>query len=195
LEKRGLTAQLQEQNCTAVAGLGWGDEMRVGLIGQVRRRWVPRGYKLEMEVEYIYEWEYLNLIVNGLAGEMSWDWTPNMKSVSIAPVLENWGEHGWKTVVWDRARGHRGIAYDDVKVQRIEQPPYSPQLNPAERMFEYLRDQIEGKVYGTIAAKKKAVDTELQKLVNDPELIKSLAGWDWIHRSVHQAIDHFTALH
>ena len=67
-----------------------------------------------------------------------------MKSISIAPVLENWSEQGWEIVVWDRARSHRGSAYDDVKVQRIEQPPYSPQLNPAERIFEYLRDKVEG---------------------------------------------------
>jgi hypothetical protein len=169
--------------------------MRVGLIGQTRRVWAPRGYKVEMAVEYIFEWEYLNLIVNGLTGVISWDWTPNMKSVSIAPVLNHWSEQGWEIVVWDRARGHRGTAYDDVKVQRIEQPPYSPQLNPAERIFEYLRSKVEGKVYGTMASKKVAVEAELSKLANDPEKVKSIAGWHWIHRSVHNAISSFMVHH
>lgn len=191
MEKRGLTAQLQEKGCENIAGLGWGDEMRVGLIGQTRRVWAPRGYKVEMEVEYTYEWEYLNLIVNGLTGSISWDWTPNMKSISIAPVLKDWSKLGWQIVVWDRARGHRGSAYENVKVQRIEQPPYSPQLNPAERIFEYLRDRIEGKVYGTIEAKKNAVEAELEKLTEDPDKVKSIAGWHWIQRSVHDAIDSF----
>jgi hypothetical protein len=148
-----------------------------------------------MAVEYIFEWEYLNLIVNGLTGVISWDWTPNMKSVSIAPVLNHWSEQGWEIVVWDRARGHRGTAYDYVKVQRIEQPPYSPQLNPAERIFEYLRSKVEGKVYGTMASKKVAVEAELSKLANDPEKVKSIAGWHWIHRCVHNAISSFMVHH
>ncbi|HUW14216.1 MAG TPA: hypothetical protein VM537_31125 [Anaerolineae bacterium] len=44
--------------------------MRVGLIGQVRRVWAPRGVKVEQLVEYKYEWEYLNLAVNGLTGQL-----------------------------------------------------------------------------------------------------------------------------
>jgi hypothetical protein len=195
LEKRGLTAQLQEKGCTNISGLGWGDEMRVGLIGQTRRVWAPRGYKIEMAVEYIFEWEYLNLIVNGLLGTISWDWTPNMQSVSIAPVLDNWSEQGWKIVVWDRARGHRGTAYENVKVQRIEQPPFSPQLNPAERIFEYLRSKVEGKVYGTMTSKKIAIEAELKKLTCDPEKVKSIAGWHWLHCSVHNAINSFMVSH
>jgi hypothetical protein len=69
-------------------------------------------------------------------------------------------------------------------VRLIEQPPYSPQLNPTERVFQYLRSKVEGVVYGTIGAKKDAVEAELEKLAADPERVKSLAGWDWIRRSV-----------
>ena len=97
--------------------------------------------------------------------------------------------------MWDRARGHRGTVYDDVKVQRIEQPPYSPQLNPAERIFEYLRSKVEGKVYGTMTSKKIAVEAGLKKLANDPEKVKNIAGWHWIHRSVHNAINSFMVPH
>jgi transposase len=85
-----------------------------------------------------------------------------------------------RTVVWDRARGHGGPAYTGLKVKRIEQPPYSPELNPAERIFEYLRDKIEGIVYGSMEAKMVAVDKELQHLAAQPQQVKSLAGWNWI---------------
>ena len=161
--------------------------MRVGLIGQIRRVWAPRGVKVEQAVEYEYKWAYLNLAVNGLTGELHWDWTENMKSESIAPVVKNWEEEkGLKILVWDGARGHHGEAYEGVHVERIQQPSYSPQLNPAERVFEYLRDRIEGQVYGTIAAKKAAVVAELEKLAKTPDRIKSLAGWDWIRKSVNR---------
>ena len=39
-------------------------------------------------------------------------------------------------------------------------------------------------MYGTIAAKKVAVEAQLEKLVETPARIKSLAGWDWIRESV-----------
>jgi transposase len=164
--------------------LYWGDEMRVGLMGQVRRVWAPRGVKVEQVVEYKREWAYLNLAVNGLTGQLRWDWTENMKGESIAPVVKQWAEQGVEVVVWDRARGHRGPAYAEVSVKLIEQPPYSPQLNPAERVFQYLRDKIEGLVYGTIAAKKAAIEAELRALSSARDRIRSLAGWDWIRQSV-----------
>ena len=173
-----------EVGCADSAGLYWGDEMRAGLIGQVRRVWAPRGVKVVQIVEYKHEWAYLNLAVNGLTGELRWDWTEDMKSVSLAPVVHGWGEKGVSVVVWDRARGHRGPAYEGVDVQLIEQPPYSPELNPAERVFEHLRSEVEGQVYGTIAAKMRAIETELEKLAAAPERVKSLAGWDWIRQSV-----------
>jgi len=158
--------------------------MRVGLIGQVRRVWAPRGVKVEQFIECKYEWAYLNLAVNGLTGRLRWDWTENMKGQAIAPVVKRWEEDGVKVLVWDGARGHHGPAYEEVEVKRIKQPAYSPQLNPAERVFQYLRDEIEGQVYGTIAAKKAAAEAELRKLAAAPDRIKSLAGWDWIRQSV-----------
>jgi len=158
--------------------------MRVGLIGQVRRVWAPRGVKVVQVVEYRREWAYLNLAVNGLTGELRWDWTQNMKGASIAPVVKQWADEGVDTIVWDRARGHRGPAYQDVTVKLVEQPPYSPELNPAERVFEYLRSRIEGRVYGTIAAKLQAVEAELRKLAAAPDKVILLAGWDWICRAV-----------
>ncbi len=156
--------------------------MRLGLIGEVRRVWAPRGMKVVQEVEYSYKWAYLNLAVNPLTGELYWSWTKNMKSVSIAPVLQSF--KGVKAIVWDRAKGHGGAAYEGVTVKRIEQPPYSPELNPAERVFEFFRARIEGKVYGSLAAKKAAVEAELEQLAADPEKVKRLTGWQWIHHAL-----------
>lgn len=184
MEKRGLTAELQEAGCEDGQGVFWSDEMRVGLIGSVRRVWASVGVKVVQLLEYKYEWTYLNLAVNGLTGTLLWDWTSNMKGASIAPVVETWSEQGVDAVVWDRARGHCGPAYEDCSVTRIEQPPYSPELNPAERVFEHLRSRIEGKVYGTVANKRQAVERELQKLADDPDAVKSIAGWQWIQDSV-----------
>ncbi len=94
------------------------------------------------------------------------------------------GGEGVSVIVWDRARGHRGPAYEGVNVQLIEQPPYSPELNPVERVFEHLRGEVEGQVYGTMAAKRRAIEAELEQLAAAPDTVKILAGWDWIRQSV-----------
>ena len=158
--------------------------MRVGLIGQVRRLWAPRGVKVVQKVEYQREWAYLNLAVNGLTGELHWGWTKSMKAEAIASIVQQWAEKGVEVLVWDRAPGHRGSAYQGITVKRIEQPPYSPEFNPAERIFEYLRSKVEGEMYETIAAKQAAVEAVLRELAAAPDKVRSLAGWDWIRRSV-----------
>jgi transposase len=169
--------------------------MRVGLIGQVRRVWAPGGVKVRQKVEFKYEWEYLNLAVNGLEGTLYWEWTPNMKSEGIAKVVERWQAKGIEIMVWDRAPGHRGKEVKKVGVKLIEQPPYSPELNPSERVFEELRRKVEGKVYGDIEAKKAAIERELQQLAADQEKVKSLTGWTWIRQSVDSLSNSFMAFH
>ncbi len=154
--------------------------MRMGLLGQVRRVWAPRAVKVIQKVEFERKWLYLNLAVNGRSGTLRWTWSENMKSETIADVLEGWGKEEVKVVVWDRAPRHHEKAYEGVHLQQIEQTSYSPELKPAERVFEYLRAQIEGKTYGSLEAKKAAVEAELKKLAADPEKVKRLAGWEWI---------------
>ena len=169
--------------------------MRVGLIGQVRRVWAPRGVKVHQKVEFKYEWEYLNLAVNGLEGTLYWEWTPNMKAEEIAKVVEQWQAKDIEIIVWDRAPGHRGKDVKRVGVKLIEQPPYSPELNPAERVFEELRRKVEGKVYGDIDKKKAAIERELQQLAAAPEKVKSLAGWTWIQQTVDSLSNPIMALY
>jgi len=61
-----------------------------------------------------------------------------------------------------------------------------PELNPAERVFEQVRAQIEGAVYPTIADKVAAVEAILAELDIDPERVTSLTGWHWIAENLHR---------
>jgi hypothetical protein len=78
-----------------------------------------------------------------------------MLGEAIAPVVQAWAEAGGAVVVWDGAPGHRGPYDRAVTVERMTQPPDSPQRNPAEQVCEYLRDKIEGLVDGSLDAKKR----------------------------------------
>ena len=87
-------------------------------------------------------------------------------------------------LVWDRAPSHRDATVKAVGLPLIEQPPYAPELNPVERVFEELRATIEGVVYPTIEAKVAAVETILADLDADPERVKRLTKWYWLADSL-----------
>jgi len=183
-KRGGLAAELRQVGAVCVSGIAWGDEMRVGLIGQVRRVWAPRGVKVRQRVERQYEWAYLNLAVNGLEGKLYWCWTPNMKQEATVEVVKEWREKGISVLIWDRAPSHRARQVREVGVRLIEQPSYAPELNPSERVFEEIRRRVEGEVYGDIEKKKAVIEREMQRLAADPERVKSLAGWAWIREAV-----------
>jgi len=149
----------------------------MGLLGQVRRVLAPRGVKVVQRVQLVYQWTYLLLAVDPLAGTICWAWVERMNAAHLFPVLEKWG---LPCVVWDGAPAHRAQAMQALKTVRVRQPAYSPEVNPAERIFEEVRRWIEGKVYESVAAKKEAAEGYLRLLEADPERVRRLCGWDWI---------------
>lgn len=169
---------------TSAHWLGCGDEMRIGLMSQVRRVWAPVGVKVVQRIAMAREWRYLALVVNAPLGKLVWSWTSNMKKEAVAEQVQAWHKGGVEAVVWDRSGGHRsrhvrGVA-QQLGMKLVEQPPYAPELNPAERVFEELRRAVEGRLYPDLDAKVAAVEVALQQLAADPERVKSLTAWSWI---------------
>ena len=177
MEKGGLSAALQ------AAGLKQGDqvlevdEMRLGLQGQVRRVWASVGVKVVQKVQFVFEWTYLLLGVQPQTGTLRWAWVARMRQEDLLPALRPWPLAG---VIWDRAPSHRGQEMAELPLQRIFQPPYSPEVNPVERIFEELRRAVEGLLYASLEAKQQAVEAVLRQLASDPERVKRLVAWDWI---------------
>jgi len=163
--------------------LGFADEMRVGLIGQVRRIWAPRGLKVRQRLQMDRVWRYLALAVDVRRGRVVWHWIANLKGPAIAEAVRHWQEQGIEAVVWDGASGHGSPEVQALGLKTIRQPPYAPELNPAERLFEELRGKIEWRLYASIEEKVAAVERELRALAADPDRVKRLVGWHWIHQA------------
>ena len=158
--------------------------MRVGLRGMVRRVWGRRGVKVHQRVQMVYKWTYLFLVVDVRRGRLLWSWIDSMRSAAIAAAVDGLKHHSdMEALVWDGARGHRGEMVRSVGLATIIQPPYSPELNPAERVFQEVRRWVEGRTYGSIDEKVEAVDAYLGELESDPGRVRSLTAWDWIEHS------------
>lgn len=96
-------------------------------------------------------------------------------------------------VVWDRAPGHREEGVRTLGMPLIALPPYSPELNPAERVFEEVRRVVEGKIYATLDDKVAAVTVVLEDLDAHPERVRRLTNWGWIDAALQQLPDDIAA--
>jgi DDE superfamily endonuclease len=174
---------LSQAGITQASRLWHCDEMRFGLWGQVRRRWGRKGVKIIQRVQIVFQWSYLVLAVDVVRGELRWAWSQRMNQQQLVPIFQAWPMTG---VVWDGAPSHRGKLMGEVGFKRIFLPAYSPELNPAERVFEEVRRHIEGKVYPSVQAKKAAIEHLLRQLRSDKNRLRRLVSWDWIQQTMAQ---------
>ena len=124
-----------------------------------------------------YRWQYLLLVVDPRAGTLRWAWLERMRQTHLEPVLRRWALEG---LVWDGPGSHRGKLLAPLPTPRVLLPPYAPELNPAERVFEEVRRRVEGAVYLAIEAKQAAVEAYLVELADDRDRVRRLCGWGWL---------------
>lgn len=161
--------------------------MRLGLLGQRRKVWFGQGVKLRQRLEMQFVWRWLYLAVDSVAGKLVWSWQENMKHTSMEAALTEFGASGMRHIVWDNAPSHHAkVLRDEAKgLPHLHfLPPFSPELNPAERVFEEVRRHVEGKVWRSIEAKVAAVEDFLTELVRDQKRLERLICWSWIEEAV-----------
>jgi transposase len=100
--------------------------------------------------------------------------------MDIDGALRGFRQTDLGALIWDRASSHRTERVRATGWPLISLPASSPELNPAERVFEELRRVVEGKIYATIEEKMAAVNSALVHLAADPARVRSLTYWSWI---------------
>ena len=62
-------------------------------------------------------------------------------------------------------------------------PPYAPELNPVERVWDELRKKhFHNRVFDSIDASENHLEAALRAFENDPERLRSIVSWPWIKR-------------
>ena len=181
MERGGLTAALATVGLTGASRVGYADEQRIGLRGTTRRVWGRRGVKVHQRLQLRYEWAYLFAAVDARAGTIWWDWLETMRAADLRPVLAELRARGLlDALVWDGAPSRADADVRAAGLPLVALPPYSPELHPAERLFEEVRRRVEGRVYATLDDKVAAVQAFLLELDADPARVRRLCGWDWL---------------
>ncbi len=131
------------------------NEMHLGLRGQMRRVLARRGVEPVQRLQLRYEWSYLLLAVDPVAGSLEWRWGERMNEDRLLRVLREWA---LRCVVWDGAPAHKAKVIGGLPTKRMPLPPYSPELSLAERVFGEIRRRAEGRAYADLGSKREAAD-------------------------------------
>jgi hypothetical protein len=178
VERGGLHTALVTAGLSRDRVVGWADEIQVGLLGQVRRRWGRCGVRLRQRIQRRRKYRSLVLAVEIPAGRIWYCWLDSMRGEEFCGVVRGIEQAGvLDAVVWDGAPGHTDHRVARIGIPLIPLPPYSPELNPAERVFEAIRAEIEGEVYADLNAKCARVEGILARWDAHPEQVRTLVAW------------------
>ena len=85
-------------------------------------------------------------------------------------------------MVMDQAGWHRGKDLEVPENMRLEGlPPYSPQCNPVEHIWDELREKrFSNRVFQSLDGVETTLIDALENLENDKGKIQSFTGFDWI---------------
>ena len=159
------------------------DEARFGLKVWHRRCWCPRGHRPPWQVEDRYEWLWLYAAVEPATGASFCLYMPNLDGLHFEVFLQKLREAYPEekiVLVLDGAGAHRNrsIRWPEGLVARWL-PAYSPELNPAERWFRELREELANQVFETVEAIDRALTEALKPYWEDPPLLARLTGYHW----------------
>lgn len=89
-------------------------------------------------------------------------------------------------MVLDGAGWHKSTAFhlpDNLRLLFL--PPYSPELNPQEHIWDELREKyFHNRFFETLDALEDHLVTALRNLENSTDRVKSITAWDWIINAI-----------
>jgi transposase len=84
--------------------------------------------------------------------------------------------------VMDGAGWHQSLqlSWPD-NLQTLFLPPYSPELNPQEPLWDELREKhFHNQMFNSLSTLEDTLVTRLLSFENNPQLVYSISAWDWI---------------
>jgi hypothetical protein len=162
------------------------DESRFGLKTIQRKRITLKGIKPKGAIQDEYENFYIFGAVEPKTGSNFFLECPEVNGGCFQVFLESFAQeykNSLNIMILDNARFHlRKKTRIPENVVLIYLPPYSPELNPIERVWKYFKDQISWQVFGNIEGLRNKV-YGLIKYVHE-DTIKSLTSYDYLLKAL-----------
>ena len=165
------------------------DEHRVGLKPILRRVWARKGQRPQVIVRPRYEWLYVYAFVCPETGATEFWLAPSVNTESFTRILEAFlrgrRQAGGAPVVLvlDQAGWHVSAGTQAMQQEAVLElkylPPHSPELQPAERLWELVDEPLANEVFECLADLEAVLAERCVELTEQPDRIRSLTLYHW----------------
>ncbi len=166
------------------------DETRLGIRTIPGKKITLKGIKPQQTLQWSYKYYYIYGLIEPVGGRSFFYEFSHFNSECFQVFLEKFAQeydNEIHIIHLDNARCHTVKKLEVPKnIILLFQPPYCPELNPIERLWEYVKHSLRER---SAAASSSSLFIDLEDLKNkvanilnslSQEIIKSLAGWDYI---------------
>ncbi len=162
------------------------DEAHFGQQGTLTRMWAPRGSRPAAVKQTRYEWVYLYAAVEPESGASVALKAPHVNTETMSVFLRMLGDElepkDHAVLIMDQAGWHvskRLAVPENITILLL--PPYSPELNPVERLWGYMRSHfLANRAFEDYDHRLAAGADAWQRLT--PELLRSICRCDYLPR-------------
>jgi len=161
------------------------DEARFGRMSDPRSCWAPAPHRPVVNLALVREFRYEYAAVSPWDGCLDFMTAEKMNTDSMSRFLLQVSEahkDEFIVMVVDGASSHRSKELKvPENVSLIRLPPYSPELNPAEQIWNMLRrDYFANRVFDSLNAATEQAELGLAEMAANKSAIHRLTNWPWI---------------
>lgn len=171
--------------------LYYADESRFGLLTRIKRVLCLRGVKPIAPFQHKFDYTYLFGAfspINGNSLILEMPFCNTSTTQAFINELSEMDSQEFKIVIWDNASFHhsKSLRIPD-NICLIFLPPYSPELNPAEKFWWMIKNKTSLKIYTSLDELSSHL-SEIIKTFTHHE-IKHLTDFDYIHKAYQTIIN------
>lgn len=161
------------------------DEARFGRINNPKRCWCRKGFRPTVGKQIVREYTYAYGAFSPKDGVADFLILPSMDGQNMNIFLEEISlrhKEEYILLFCDKAPCHKEGALTiprNIKIQYL--PPYCPQLNPAENMWDEIREKFfTNLVFDSMDDVEDKVEEAMIYYDKNNEIVKSVTGFNWI---------------
>ena len=160
------------------------DEARFGRISDTRRCWCPAPTRplCRSMVTQEYTYAYAAVSSDGVLDSLI---LPHVNSDCMQIFLDEVclrHQNERIIMILDGAGWHTsGLLTIPPNMRLVSLPPYAPELNPTEHIWDDLREKaFHNRVFESIDGLEHHLEESLRELEQDNERVRSIVAWPWI---------------
>ena len=160
------------------------DEARFGRICEPKRCWSPNGIRPEVRSQRVREYTYLYGAFSPKDGESCFLILPRMDKICMQIFLDELSKtypDDYILLICDGASCHSDKLDIPRNISMVKIPPYCPQINPSENMWDEIREKFfPNLVFNSMEAVENRIVKACLFYQNNKNIVKSFTNFNWI---------------